>query len=285
MGLALLLPQQQARGAASAQQSAQGFDPWAMATGWLKSHGDLGFLAALGGLAVSFALSQAQNLETLLRLFDRSLKPSEPPPTTRSGPTGDNSPIIPGETFRLGLEVITTSESIGKQTDQISTSPRTIRIFLASSSELIEDRNSFDLFCRQENDRLLKQGLYLEIFRWEHFLDAMSELRLQDEYNAAIKDCDVFVSLFQTKTGKFTREEFFEAHKTFRTKGKPLIYTYFKRSDVPNDRRLRGSLNSLWDFQDKLSELGHFHTEYINTQDLQLQFRRQLDMLIDKRKL
>ncbi|MFN9621727.1 MAG: hypothetical protein ACK587_02660 [Cyanobacteriota bacterium] len=279
-----------------------------MVTGWLKPDGALGFLA-LGGLAFAgYALSQAQNWEALLRLLGRGPKDPVRPPATRNETHGTNSPVITGGTFTaqqivkhehilhslpkrttspdyLGLKGITTGESIGEQTDQVSTSPRTIRIFLASSSELIEDRNSFDLFCRQENDRLLKQGLYLQIFRWEHFLDAMSESRLQDEYNAAIKSCDVFVSLFQTKTGKFTREEFFEAHKTFRAKSKPLIYTYFKRTDVPNDRRLRGSLNSLWDFQDMLSELGHFHTEYINTQDLQLQFRRQLDMLIDKRKL
>ena len=67
----------------------------------------------------------------------------------------------------------------------VSREPRekTIRIFLASSSELKDDRDAFDLYFRQQNDRLRKEGLYVEIVRWENFLDAMSEAGLQDEYN------------------------------------------------------------------------------------------------------
>ncbi len=97
------------------------------------------------------------------------------------------------------------SKSSAKQNDA---EPKTIKIFLASSSELKEDRDAFDLYFRQQNDVFRKQGLYLEIVRWENFLDAMSETRLQDEYNQEVKACDIFVSLFFTKTGKFTEEEF-----------------------------------------------------------------------------
>lgn len=158
-----------------------------------------------------------------------------------------------------------------------------IRVFLASSSELKEDRDSFELYFRQENDRLRRKGFYLEITRWENFLDAMSETRLQDDYNKKIENCDIFVSLFKTKTGKYTEEEFDTAHASFKATGKPLIYTYFMRTEVPNDRRLRGALISLWDFQDRLSDLGHFHTEYISIHDLQNKFKRQLDKIIDEK--
>ncbi len=75
----------------------------------------------------------------------------------------------------------------------------TIKIFLASSSELKEDRDAFDLYFRQQNDKLRKQSIYLEIVRWENFLDAMSETRLQDEYNKEVKACNIFVSLFFAK--------------------------------------------------------------------------------------
>jgi hypothetical protein len=55
-----------------------------MATGWLKPHGALGFLA-LGGLAFAgYALSQAQNWEALLRLLGRGPKPPDPPPAQGS---------------------------------------------------------------------------------------------------------------------------------------------------------------------------------------------------------
>ena len=57
--------------------------------------------------------------------------------------------------------------------------PRTTRIFLASSAELRQDRDAFDLYCRQQNDRFRRTGRYLEVVRWENFLDAISETRLQ----------------------------------------------------------------------------------------------------------
>ncbi|MCP4594000.1 MAG: hypothetical protein GY842_24980, partial [bacterium] len=156
---------------------------------------------------------------------------------------------------------------------------KTIRIFLASSSELREDRDAFDLYFRQQNDRLRDEGVYLEIVRWENFLDAMSGTRLQDEYNQAIRDCDVFVSLFKTKTGKYTEEEFDVAHRTFQETGKPLIYTYFRKASVSSSARNRDGLTSLWDFQEKLGELGHFYTEYESTDGLLKHFRDQLDKL------
>ena len=108
----------------------------------------------------------------------------------------------------------------------------------------------------------------------------MSETRSQDEYNKAVCNCDIFVSLFKTKTGKFTEEEFDVAHQAFRASGKPLIYTYFMKTDVTNDKSIRDALTCLWEFQDKLKDLGHYHSEYTSIEDLQLQFRRQLDLLI-----
>jgi hypothetical protein len=163
--------------------------------------------------------------------------------------------------------------------EKSSTSHRTIRIFLASSSELREDRDEFELYFRQQNDRFRKEGFYLELVRWENFLDAMSETRLQDEYNKAIRDCDIFVSLFFRKTGKFTEEEFDTAHQQFKITGRPQIYTFFKNAEV-----LMGAIGpevlSLLQFKKKLDDLGHFYTGYDNIEHLKRQFRDQLDKLL-----
>ncbi|MDH5178861.1 MAG: ADP-ribosylation factor-like protein [Gammaproteobacteria bacterium] len=161
---------------------------------------------------------------------------------------------------------------------------RTIKIFLASSEELKDDRNEFDLYFRQQNDLLRKQSMYLEIIRWEHFLDAMSDTRLQDEYNKKVRDCDIFVSLFKTRTGKFTEEEFDVAHTAFIKNGNPLIYTYFNPNFNISEAK-KADIKTLWAFQEKLSELGHFHTKYDNVEHLKRQFRDQLDMLFDEEKL
>jgi len=161
-------------------------------------------------------------------------------------------------------------------------SHRTIRIFLASSEELREDRDAFDLYFRQLNDQLRKDGVYLEITRWENFLDAMSETRLQDEYNKAVRDCDIFVSLFFTKTGKFTEEEFDTAHRQFLKTRRPLIYTFFKDAEIRTGSARAQDLNSLWAFQEKLKNLKHFYTKYTSIDHLKLQFRDQLLKLLQQ---
>ncbi len=158
-------------------------------------------------------------------------------------------------------------------------STKTIKIFLASSEELREDRDEFERYFLQQNHLLRKEGLYLEIIRWENFLDAMSETRLQDEYNREVCACDIFVSLFMTKTGKYTEEEFDVAHQAFKENGKPLIYTFFKDTKASIGAVDREAVKSLWSFQDKLKELGHFYTEYENTEHLKRHFKDQLDKL------
>jgi internalin A len=158
----------------------------------------------------------------------------------------------------------------------------TMRIFLASSAELREDRDAFDLYFRQQNDQLHKKGVYLEIVRWENFLDAMSATRLQDEYNKAICACDIFVCLFFTRTGKFTEEAFDIAHRQFIDSGRPRIYTFFKNADLKTGDARQEDFKSLWAFQEKLSNLGHFHTSYDNIEHLKRQFRDQLDKMLER---
>jgi hypothetical protein len=161
---------------------------------------------------------------------------------------------------------------------------RTIKIFLASSSELKEDRDAFDLYFRQQNDPLRKQGIYLEIGRWENFLDAISGTRLQDEYNKEVKACNIFVSLFFSKTGKYTEEEFDTAYGQFLDTKKPLIYTFFKNAPL-NSGDIGDEIISLINFKKKLASLGHFYTNYDNIADLKLQFSDQLEKLRGKRDL
>ena len=107
----------------------------------------------------------------------------------------------------------------------------------------------------------------------------MSPTRLQAEYNQAITNCDLFVSLFHTKVGRYTEEEFRKAHETFTTHGKPLIYTYFKNEDLPNNIPIN-DLVSLRNFQQQLSDLGHFYTRHDDVNDLKHKFNEQLFKLL-----
>lgn len=155
-----------------------------------------------------------------------------------------------------------------------------IHIFLASSSELKVDRKEFELFINRENKLLLDKGVFLYLDIWEDFIDAMSPTRLQDEYNKAVIRCDIFVSLFFTKAGIFTEEEFDTAYGQFIRKGKPYVYTYFKNAPINTGELNKKDLDSLLQFKEKLQELGHFPTAYKTIDDLKSQFKRQLDKLI-----
>jgi hypothetical protein len=164
-------------------------------------------------------------------------------------------------------------------------SEKTVRIFLASSEELRDDRDEFERYFLQQNHLLRKEGMYLEIVRWENFLDAMSETRLQDEYNKAIRECDIFVSLFMTKTGKYTEEEFDVAHQAFEQNGKPLIYTYFKDAKKLISELDEDAVTSLFRFKKKLKTLEHFFTAYESPEHLTRDFNDQLRMLRDKKRI
>jgi hypothetical protein len=156
---------------------------------------------------------------------------------------------------------------------------RRARLFLASSYEVRDDRDALDLYIRQQNDHAGDRGLYIEVVRWENFLDAMSATRLQDEYNIAVRSADVFLSLFFTKTGRYTEEEFDQAYAQFQNTGRPLVYTYFKDGPIQTGSANPEHLTSLWAFQKKLEKLGHYPTRYDNIDSLKLQVRGQLDRL------
>lgn len=158
---------------------------------------------------------------------------------------------------------------------------RKMSIFLASSSELENDRREFEIFIGRQNKLLNRKGLFLELIIWEDFIDAMSQTRLQDEYNKSVIDCDIFVSLFFTKVGKFTREEFEKAFGEFRNTGKPLIYTYFKQVLI-NIEVADADNNSRLEFEEQLKILGHYRTVYTDINDLKLQFKMQLDKLLQE---
>src|SRR4051794_29950205 len=102
------------------------------------------------------------------------------------------------------------------------------KIFLASSSELQTDRAQFEIFINRKNNDWVSKGIFLHLVIWEDFLDAMSQTRLQDEYNKAIRECDIFVILISSKIGQYTEEEFETAFGQFKATSKPLIYIYFK---------------------------------------------------------
>ena len=101
-----------------------------------------------------------------------------------------------------------------------------IKIFLASSEELTDDRNAFGNLLRRLDKIYEKRGIRIELFEWEDYDAAYNDRRKQDEYNDQIKASDMFLALFHTKAGKFIIEEFDVATVEFKKKASPKVYTY-----------------------------------------------------------
>ncbi len=219
-------------------------------------------------------LSQQKEIEELTKKLEESERsqPSEQQVNLES-----RIKLAQEELAEKQLENADLLKRISKLNEQLkySTGVKIIKIFLASSSELKDDRSQFEIFINRKNKEYIKKGTFLELVLWEDFLDAMSSTRLQDEYNKAVTDCDIFVSLFHTKVGKYTEEEFLKALETFKAKTRPSIYTYFKDSPV----KITSEVRSLLDFQDKLDQLGHFYTRYNDINHLKYLFDQQLTKL------
>lgn len=152
------------------------------------------------------------------------------------------------------------------------------KLFLASSEELREDRDKFEIFISRTNTRWAAKNIYLELVRWENFIDAMSKNGLQEEYNKAIASSDIFLMLLGTKLGKYTEEEFDRAFANFHVKDRPIVYTYFKDIE-PTKEVLQEDLQSLQKFKNRLAGLKHYPTFYKNIDALLFQLEQQLTKL------
>ena len=152
---------------------------------------------------------------------------------------------------------------------------KTIKIFLASSEELDNDRMAFGNLVRRLDDMYEKRGIRIKLFEWEDYDAAYNDRRKQDEYNDHVRQSDIFLALFHKKAGKFTIEEFGIASEEFREHASPKVYTYCK--DLKDGEEESAELK---EFKQRLfDEMGHYWCRYDNRESLQLQFVMQLQLV------
>ena len=145
---------------------------------------------------------------------------------------------------------------------------KTYNIFLASSNELREDRVAFGDFIRNLDNIYEKRGIRIKLFKWEDFDAAYNDCRKQGEYNENVITSNMFLSLFSTKGGKYTIEEFNVAVEAYRKNRSPKVYVYCKT--LPEGQEETRALKR---FKNKLKkELEYFWINYSNQDNLQLHF-------------
>ena len=109
-----------------------------------------------------------------------------------------------------------------------------IKIFIASSAELNEDKQMFDLYFSDKNKLYRDRNIDFDQRTWMDFSSSLNEGRLQDRYNDYIRECDIVIFLFHTRMGRYTKEELEVAHEIYlKTKAaKPKIFVYFKEEGL-----------------------------------------------------
>ncbi len=150
---------------------------------------------------------------------------------------------------------------------------KTIKIFLASSEELKDDRNAFGNLVRRLDKIYEKRGIRIDLFKWEDYDAAYNDRRKQAEYNDQVRASDMFLALFHTKAGNFTIEEFDVAIDEFKKHALPKVYTYCKDLQA-------GEVESpdLIAFKRRLFEdMGHYWCRYSNCDTMNLHFILQLE--------
>ncbi len=152
-----------------------------------------------------------------------------------------------------------------------------IKIFLASSEELENDRNAFGNLVRRLDKQYEKRGIRIELFEWEEHDAAYNSRRKQDEYNEIVRASDMFLALFHKRAGQFTIEEFDVASAEFkRTNKHPKTYVYCRKVEEGEQES-----DELKAFKKRLlEEMGHYWSSYDNRDSMQLHFVMQL-MLVE----
>src|SRR5258705_5704796 len=155
-----------------------------------------------------------------------------------------------------------------------------IKIFLASSEELKADKEKIELFINRQNKDLVEKDVFIELIICDDFNEAISKTSKQDEYNEAIRNSAILLILVFSKVGKYLKVEFETGYKQFIETGAPQIYTYFKAPRTYDRRSKKEDAVSVFDFEARLEEVGHFTSEFTDVENLLFQFRDQLDEII-----
>lgn len=159
-----------------------------------------------------------------------------------------------------------------------------LKIFIASSGEMKEEREKIEAEIRRRNDDL-QGALYLKPILWEQELQAIQKDVFQATLNKELLSSDVAVVMIYKNVGQFTLEEFHEAHKSLKAGNKPRkMYVYFKKftptyEELEDEEFLAHNKKRL-ELKKEIKQHEDIYNEVANTNELLYHFSKQLDLII-----
>lgn len=109
-----------------------------------------------------------------------------------------------------------------------------LRLFLASSEELIEDRVKFGDFISDLNNRFFHADILFKLEKWEYLSADWIPDNKQNQYNQVVAQSDFCIVLFWTKIGPFTEQELNTAYEARMVSETKRLLVYFKDLDKPS---------------------------------------------------
>lgn len=146
-----------------------------------------------------------------------------------------------------------------------------IKIFLASSEELKEERLELAGLIGHINYALEKCDVKLYLVKWEYLDASMSQVHKQEEYNKKLEECDICIVLFWTRFGKYTKTELDTAFQKKKEGSLKKLYVAFKDSadnETPELAEFKSTFGK---------EYGLPYSTFHNAHELKLEFLRQFD--------
>lgn len=160
-----------------------------------------------------------------------------------------------------------------------------LKIFIASSHEVEEERRALEKFINEESNRYLEFGLHLKPEMWELLSRKFEHKRKQEMYTKKLLESDVVIFMFGTRVGDYTREEFEAACKA-RQKGEnpKYIFAYFKNANIETYKLVPeklDELNGIIELKNYIdTELQQVYDWFFNQIDLQLKVQKELHEII-----
>ena len=154
---------------------------------------------------------------------------------------------------------------------------KNITVFLASSDELKNDRNSFHSLVASLDEIFEPRGYRIRCRRWEDFSAFCTGSRTQDDYNRIVRASDICICMFHRKAGEYTIEEFNQALDEYvKSQSHPKTFVYIRAliKGEMEDEALKRFKEDLFD------RVGHYWCNYATDDAMKLHFVMQLERII-----
>ena len=154
---------------------------------------------------------------------------------------------------------------------------KNITVFLASSDELKNDRNSFHSLVASLDEIFEPRGYRIRCRRWEDFSAFCTGSRTQDDYNRIVRASDICICMFHRKAGEYTIAEFNQALDEYvKSQSHPKTFVYIRAliEGEMEDEALKRFKEDLFD------RVGHYWCNYATDDAMKLHFVMQLERII-----